>query len=132
MEAFYILIHKNNLKQILFFVKDSELPKINLAQSSAQKFSEENNFQRHEKFDWHINKKHPQCFLFESQNKNIDFFTNIDKTQWLSFPLAIQKLTDGKQKNFIQLAVQYLSYGCIDDSVIAADYDEKFIRELGQ
>ena len=50
--------------------------------------------------------------------------------QWFLFPHARKEIDNGTQRNLLQLGVQYISYGMVDDSVIAAEYDEAWLKEV--
>jgi len=127
-------------KKILFALSDEPhgFPQFDLAKHSASALAKKNILARHETFDWHVNRSHqPRFFLFEKfvENENI-LKRNIHNLKneivicWMTFPQAIQKLTCGKEKNFLQLAVQYISSGGIDENVIVSDYDQSFLNSL--
>jgi hypothetical protein len=125
-----------NSSKVLFCIADCELPQFNLAKISPTHFAQENLFSRHDKFDWHVNKAKPICYFFEVENceeaklpNNLKLLQGLDCIEWLTFPHAVKKLKHGTHRNLLQLAVQYISYGMVDDSVIAADYNEEWIHE---
>lgn len=122
--------------KILFCLQHEKLPAFNLSLYSPSQFAHKNTLIRHDKFDWHVNKNRPICYVFEKKvqteielPKYLVLLENENEVQWLTFPQAVKKLGDGTARNLVQLVVQYLSYGMIDDSVLAADYDEKWIKE---
>ena len=116
--------------KILFCLVQDKLVEFDLVNSSPSNFAAENNLTRHDKFDWHVNKSKPICYFFESQiqRENIKVFDTQIQVQWFIFPHAIKKLSNGTHRNLLQLAVQYISYGMIDESVIAADIDEEWVK----
>jgi hypothetical protein len=128
-----------NSSKVLFCLTQNSLLDFDLVTTSPTEFAKQNSFTRHDKFDWHVNKSKPICFFFEKEGcseNNLPVTLNLkDKTypvQWFLFPLAIKNLTNGTHRNLMQLAVQYVSYGMVDESVIAADYDEDWLRGLIQ
>ncbi|MES2614814.1 MAG: hypothetical protein V4591_05315 [Bdellovibrionota bacterium] len=119
--------------QVLFCLAESTFPDFDLAKTSPTEFAAQNHLLRHDKFDWYVNKLKPICFLFENENlpSTAIISQNIHTpVHWLTFPQAIKKITNGAHRNLVQLAVQYISYGMIDDSVIAADYDAEWLKNL--
>jgi hypothetical protein len=120
---------------IFFCVANKSLPHIHLATHSPTQFAEKNKFIRHDKLDWAVNKSRPICYFFEIQCENKDALPyQIQDCQytkpieWLLFPHAKAKLENGTHRNLLQLGVQYLSYGLIDESLIAAEYDEEWVK----
>ena len=113
--------------QVLFCLMQNKLPEFDLATSSPTHFAEQNNLVRHDKFDWHVNKAKPICYFFEKMSLTNDSHSSCE---WLTFPQAIKKLSSGTHRNLLQLAVQYISYGMIDDSVVAAEYDKEWVENL--
>ena len=132
-----IMTSENNAN-ILFCITKKGFPTFNLAKYSVRDFARDNILTRHEKFDWYVNKTKEKFFLLEAKVKSPELLlTEMDNYeekflgQWLPFPQAIKKLTDGKERNFLQLSVQYISTDGIDESVIAADYDKEFLNTIG-
>jgi hypothetical protein len=69
----------------------------------------------------------------ESENsKSSDSNTKWAGIQWLSFPLAAKQLTDGTDRRYLQLSVQYISSGGVDNNVIAADADGGFLAQMSE
>ncbi len=124
--------------KIVFCVEQNKLFEFNLVKYSPTQFAQQNNLLRHDKFDWHVNKNKPICYTFEKEGIKTEeelplFLNDLEKkydVQWAIFPVTIKKLANGTHRNLVQLAVQYISYGMIDESVIAADYDEGFLKDL--
>ena len=48
----------------------------------------------------------------------------------LPFAAAAKELTHGDDKRILQMAVQYLAAGGVDDSLTAAEYDWDFIQKI--
>ena len=124
-------------QQVLFSVAGNLLVEFDLAKHSPNDFAQKNRLIRHDKFDWHVNKQRPICYIFEKQSPlkiplpdTIHSLENEIPVQWLIFPAAAKRILNGTHRNLLQLSVQYISYGMIDDSVIAADYDAEFLEKL--
>jgi hypothetical protein len=144
MQAKFIIFSKvptENGKKILFALTnaDSEkFPQFDLARNSASALAKKNMLARHESFDWYFNKSTgTRIFLFEKYIENehslMPQINNLKEDiaiEWKTFPQAIQKLSCGKERNLLQLSVQYISSGGIDENVIVADYDQDFLKKL--
>lgn len=141
MQAKFIVFSKiptENGKKILFAVTENELPHFDLARNSANELARKNMLARHESFDWYFNKNTGvRIFLFEKYVEGEQHLT--DKVHnlkeelnisWITFPQAIRKLSHGKERNLLQLSVQYISSGGIDENVVVADYDQEFLKTL--
>lgn len=124
--------------KIHFALTAEGLLRFDLVQYTPDLFAQKNMFTRHETFDWYTNRFREKFFLCEyimSEQSTLPTLirnvTGIEEAiSWHPFPIASKKLTDGKERNMLQLAVQYLASGSIDESVIAADYDEEFLKYL--
>lgn len=124
--------------KIYFALTEGGLLHFDLAQHTPELFVQKNNLTRHETFDWYTNRFREKFFLCEHLLKEQEalpaFVTNVtgkeELISWQPFPVASKKLTAGKERNMLQLAVQYLASGRIDESVIAADYDSQFLEFL--
>lgn len=140
MIAKFIIFSKvptENGRKILFALADNSLLKFDLARNSANELAKKNLLARHESFDWYFNKLPEKIFLFEKYVENESLLSpkihNLKddiSVNWHLFPHAIGKLSHGKERNFLQLSVQYISHGGIDENVIVADYDESFLKTL--
>ena len=142
-------------RRIVIFSKinpDSESPSIVFGVSGASLvhsfealtldgFASANALVRHEKFDFAAGDSGARCALLEFPIKKIPaqsltlpssfmYQSGKQEVQWLSFPQAVRTLSDGTDKRYLQLAVQYISAGGIDESVIASDFDQAFLGEL--
>ncbi|MBX9839315.1 hypothetical protein [Silvanigrella sp.] len=131
-----ILLNNGN-SSIFFALKNKELPCLSIYNNSIIDFVQKYNLKRHEEFDSIVNKNFSLRYLIEWQTHLKDslpnqiLFNNENiSLNWMLFPQAVKLLSNGKEKNFLQLAVQYISNGGIDQNVIAADYDEAFIKVL--
>jgi hypothetical protein len=97
-----------------------------------------NRWTRHETFDWSVGDAGSKCALFEAPlDWSATTFAGVEPSttppptlSWLSFPEAARFLTDGEDRRFLQLAVQFVAQGGIDDSVLATDYDKEFLETL--
>ena len=124
--------------QVLFAIAGQAFPLVSLTKNSLHKLVQQYGLKRHENFDRYINKDAFRCFLLEwpaslkitTGPETLEIFKENFRFQWLVFPQAVRLLKDGADKNFLQLAVQYLSNDDIDDSIIAADFDLEFIKKL--
>ena len=127
--------HIENSPKVLFCLAQGELFQFNLSLFSPTEFAKKNKLLRHDPLDWQVNRDRPLCFFFEWENsaekplpETLFCEENASKEiYWESFPKSIGILSQGAQKNLLQLAVQYISYGMVDDSVIAADYDKEWV-----
>ncbi|KAB8027987.1 hypothetical protein [Fluviispira multicolorata] len=123
--------------KILFALQDNKIVEVSLEKNDLKNIIKKNKLIRHEKFDWHVNKNINTRYLLELTAKKEDqlpsvlnFLEEKIDVNWFVFPKAVKLLKEGVEKNFLQLAVQYISNGGIDESVIAADYDAEFIKTL--
>lgn len=95
---------------------------------AADDFAKQYDVIRQPSFDWASSTILRQCFLFESK---MPLASCMEKSLvWQTFPQAARQLTAGREKNILQLCVQYLSTGGVDQSVVAADYDAAFLKDL--
>jgi|GEM_PF-2913414 len=95
---------------------------------------------RHDSFDWAAGDAGAKCTLFEMALTS-GAEENLPSTltwpgpatwhvRWLPFPLAVRALTDGTDRRYLQLAVQYISAGGVDENVIAADTGGGLLTQL--
>lgn len=131
-----IFLH-NGISNIFFAMKDNELPMVSIEKKSIDDFVKMYFLKRHPEFDSQVSKNFSIRYLIEWQisskdslPREIKVFDETILLKWLLFPQVVRTLTDGKEKNFLQLAVQYISNGGIDESVVAADFDEAFLKTL--
>lgn len=100
---------------------------------TLDEFAESNSLVRHPSFDWAVGDGGRVAALFESKEGQLPGVIktkNINECQWMTFPEAARKLKDGTDRRFLQLAVQFISMGGVDNSVIASDYDGEFLQTL--
>ncbi len=123
--------------QILFALNGTQILETSFNQISFNDFAQDKNFIRHHQFDGYFNQQPPFRFLVEYESSSqeslfckIQILEKIFQINWNSFHECARILRDGKQRNFIQLAVQYLANNGMHDDVIAADLDEAFIKSL--
>ncbi len=131
-----IVLH-NGISNIFFALNHNELLNVLIEKQSIDDLVKMYPLKRHAEFDSHVSKNFSIRYLLEWQTSSKNSLPNeiqiFDKSvllEWLLFPQAIKALSNGKEKNFLQLAVQYISNGGIDENVIAADFDEAFIKTL--
>lgn len=129
---------ENSSPKILFALVASEIPVLSIEQSALNAIIQKYNLTRKEEFDVAVNKGTVTKYLLEWPQitarhllpEKISLGERFITLEWLLFPDAVKTLRNGKDKNYIQLAVQYISNGGMDQSVIAADYDEAFLKTL--
>jgi hypothetical protein len=90
---------------------------------------------RHETFDYAVGNMGSRCSLFNlSQISNAPSQIRIGQVvwngNWLAFPQAVRSLTDGDCRRYLQLAVQYISSGGVDENVVAAHTDAGLLKIL--
>lgn len=101
-------------------------------------FAARNGMVRHEKFDFAAGDAGRKAALLEwVPIEESDLLPGALETKgtshscaWLRFPEAVRALKIGDDRRVLQLAVQYVSAGGVDDSVIASDYTQEFLQEL--
>lgn len=125
-----------NGASIFFAISKNGLPSLKININTA-KIIEKYKLLSHSEFDLNVSKNFENYYLLEcfadSLNalpKQIEEADEKIILEWHTFPLAVKRCSSGKDKNFLQLAVQYISHGGIDQSVIAADFDQEFINTL--
>lgn len=131
------IILQNGNSNIFFAMKNNELPKLSIIKHSLLDLAKQYSLIQHSEFDAHVNKNFSVRYLLEWPTSSKELLPNevlfnaeSISLSWMLFPQVVKLLSDGKEKNFLQLAVQYISNGGIDQNVIAADYDEAFIKTL--
>lgn len=109
-----------------------ELP----AQMGVEDFAQHHGLKRHSQFDHTVGEMGRRATLLEwvqpSQENTLALSDQrVLKLEWEPFRQTALALSDGTDRRFLQLAVQFLaSGGQVDDSVVAADYDAEFIQSL--
>lgn len=102
----------------------------------VEEFSLSLGVKRHSKFDYTVGELGRKATLLEvpdvAQRSSVTLSDGrVLAMTWEVFPVAARALTDGTDRRFLQLAVQFLAAGeSVDDSVIAADYDAEFLQQL--
>lgn len=131
------IVLNNGISNIFFALNHNELPNVLIEKQTIDEFVKMYPLKRHAEFDAHVGKNFSIRYLLEWQTSSKNSLPNeiriFDKSvllEWLLFPQAVKALLNGKEKNFLQLAVQYISNGGIDENVIAADFDEAFLKTL--
>lgn len=106
------------------------------AQMGVEDFAQSLEFRRHSKFDYTVGELGRKATLIEVPESLRSSTLPLQDgrelcLEWEIFPVAARALTDGTDRRFLQLAVQFLAAGeSVDDSVIAADYDAEFLQQL--
>lgn len=125
-----------NASSILFAISKNSLPSLEINNNTSI-IIEKYKLLSHSEFDLHVSKNFENYYLLEcfadSLNtlpKQIEEADEKIILEWHTFPQTVKRFSSGKDKNFLQLAVQYISHGGIDQSVIAADFDQEFINTL--
>jgi hypothetical protein len=92
-------------------LKNKELPCLSIYNNSIIDFVQKYNLKRHEEFDSIVNKNFSLRYLIEWQTHLKDslpnqiLFNNENiSLNWMLFPQAVKLLSNGKEKNFLQLA----------------------------
>jgi len=104
----------------------------------VEEFSQNLGFKRHSKFDHTVGEMGRTATLIEVLDSRSTTSVALPDSRtltlsWEIFPVAARALTNGADRRFLQLAVQFLAAGeSVDDSVIAADYDAEFLQKLQQ
>lgn len=134
-------------KNVIVFRRDSEFriqfaisPAglcVDLPAADADLFAKTNGLIRDDTFGFTVQDTLRQAALFEAPHTiNESGFWNVGghpaavSFQWMPFPQAIKNLNDGNERRILQLAVQFIAAGGLDDSIVAAEFDEKFIKSL--
>jgi hypothetical protein len=127
---------------VLFAVPDSGALSVDLADATLDDVARANGFVRHGSFDWAAGDAGARCALVEfpaaasteALPAEVALGSNTWRNaRWLSFPVAARALSDGADRRYLQLAVQYVSSGgVVEDNVIAADADAGLLGQLGK
>jgi hypothetical protein len=116
--------------QFLFARWGNSLLKDLPAGMGVEDYAQQRRLKRHSTFDHTVGDRGRNATLLEcveSPGLELDGVALV----WDSFRATAQALSDGQDRRFLQLAVQFLAAGGnVDDSVIAADYDAEFLQEL--
>ncbi len=126
---------KNEPHDLIFFSVAGESLILDLKEVTLTQFAQANKLRHHDTFDWAAGDAGATCTLMESQpivpTEEFCLQGSSEKRQWLSFPQAVRKLKDGTDKRLLQLAVQYLSAGGVDnESVLATEYNDAIVHEM--
>jgi hypothetical protein len=105
----------------LTFVKDIDSPNLDA-------FAAAHALRRCADFDWAVGDAGRVCALFELTA--LPLLPWFERLVWHAFPSAARLLKEGEDKRFLQLAVQYIAAGGVDDSVLATDYDKNFLDTI--
>ena len=137
---------------VRFFVPQSKSFERDLEGMSINEWAKKLSAQRHDRFDYAVGDMGAKCALLEvSLEGGAKFGEEIEKDlgnsaaentksaqksnlesrgEWLIFPLASKALASGECRRYLQLAVQYISSGGIEDNVIAANSDAGLLKSL--
>ncbi len=100
---------------------------------SLDAFAASYHLRRCSDFDWAVGDAGRICALFEMPHNNAaapSLGCGFDSVSWQTFPVAARTLSEGEDKRILQLAVQYIAAGGVDDSVLASDYDKEFLDTI--
>jgi hypothetical protein len=97
------------------------------SQESWDAFASRFQLVRHSKFDWAAGDSGAKCALMEAFEMPEAY---VEKVQWLTFPQAAKKLNNGECRRYLQLAVQYVSSGGIEDNLVASGTDEGLFAQI--
>lgn len=91
---------------------------------------------RHGSFDWAAGDAGARCALMEWPGADrLAAFPALrpveGQLEWEDFPRAARKLAAGEDRRYLQLAVQYLAAGGVEDSVVAADLTLPMVQSIG-
>ena len=125
-----------------FFVSAGALPKFSMEDITKLKAADK--FKPHFSFQKHLENTKQGAVLFtasikETAGMQSEYPALIEMTgktaetrdqELLPFSAAAKKLKSGDDKRILQLAVQYLAAGGVDDSLIAAEYDWDFLQKI--
>ena len=105
-------------------------------QLGVEDFANRFKFKRHSKFDYAVGEMGKKATLIECVDPQLSSELALDPERklsltWEPFRQTAQSFSDGQDRRFLQLAVQFLASGeSVDDSVVAAEYDAEFIQQL--
>jgi hypothetical protein len=124
-----VIIFRNDENKVRFAIGPLATFEQEITEPALNAFAELLNLTRHTKFDWAVGDAGKKCALLElSPQKEMPHA--LQSWRWLSFPEAARSLSEGEDRRYLQLAVQYVAAGGIDDSVTAFDYDKKTLDEI--
>lgn len=97
---------------------------------SPSEFATQHNLKHHSDFDNAVGKSGTTCTLFQAPALFTKPCALLESHEWLSFRDAAARLNPGDDKRFLQLAVQYIAAGGVEDSLLATEYDKEFINNI--
>jgi hypothetical protein len=124
-----IIIFRNEENKVRFAVGPSSTFEQEITAPALNAYAALLKLARHPKFDAAVGASGKTCALLESPT-NTPNPPAMESWRWLTFPEAARALSDGEDRRYLRLAVQYVAAGGIDESVIAFDYDEKTLSEI--
>lgn len=123
-----IIYHQNlQTKLFEFLINKDALPVI------CRDFIENKDFlKRQLEFDWNVGNYGKDCMLLELVSTDAQALLQKEfcKSQYLVFFEAVKKLVSGTDRRYLQLAVQFLSQGGLDDAVMATMIDRDLLNLL--
>ena len=125
--------------RIVFAVPETGALEVDLGERSLVQVAKALHATRHQSFDWAAGDAGAKCTLIEwKSGAESDLPAQVAwpevaawNVRWLAFPLAVRALRDGNDRRYLQLAVQYISSGGVDENVIAADTGGGLLAQLG-
>jgi hypothetical protein len=124
-----IIIFQNTENKVRFAVGPSATFEQEITEPALNAYAALLKLARHPKFDEAVGDSGKKCALLELRT-NTHTPPALESWQWLTFPEAARALSDGEDRRYLQLAVQYVAAGGIDESVIAFDYDQKTLDAI--
>lgn len=120
---------------VLFAVGDDGL-QFKFDPQSVDEFAKTNAFVRHEVFDWAVGDAGKKAVLLEwpeaiDRTLSVKMPNGDKPITWLNFKEASRKVTEGNERRYLQLAVQFIANGGkLDDSVLATSADEEILQKI--
>jgi hypothetical protein len=119
-----LVLYKKSNNQIFFWMSKNSL-NYSFSQTLPQ-FAEANFFKHHDSFDVAVGNLGKNATLMELQNEQKcpkEFLEN-----WHTFRGATQILTQGDCKRFLQLAVQFIAAGGVEDNLSAGEVGAEMLK----
>lgn len=120
---------------VLFAIGDNGLQFVFEPQSTDQ-FAKANALVRHDVFDWAVGDAGKKAVLLQwpqeiERTLTIKMSDNVVPITWLNFKEASRKVTEGNERRYLQLAVQFIANGGkLDDSVLATTADDEILQKI--
>lgn len=126
-----VVIFRKDENKVLFAVGPSATFAQEITEAALHEYAALLKLERHAKFDAAVGDAGKKCALLELK-ASAAAPSALEAWRWLTFPEAARALAEGEDRRYLQLAVQYVAAGGVDESVIAFDYDQQTIRSIRQ